>query len=322
MSSIKLTDLAAVLGAFCRDNTDVLISELVNDPNLAEKFAILDGIKDEHPLPFLTVGDDLVRPGNDREFNPAEDAIGFGARMLKVRDCKIDLQIFPADFEKSWLGKKKKKGSRGTDIPFEQFIMQQVIKKARRAMLNLAIYRGVYNVAGVTTASTMNGFLKIIADEITAGKIIPVVTGAITQANCVDKLLLTYDALGDEYKEEGVMQRVNSTIFDWVYRKLNPITNPTLVATDDLAKMKAAKVNYITLPGANCTLARETGLGTSQRVITCLKDNMSYGTDSTGDSGNVEIQRSERSLKLLIDFKAGVEFNEIHKNALAVNDQV
>ncbi|MBS7565141.1 hypothetical protein KHS38_12070 [Mucilaginibacter sp. Bleaf8] len=322
MSSIKLDKLSATLGDFCRENTDVLISELVMDPKLDQRFAVLDDIKDEYPLPFLTVSDELVKPGNDRKFEPVENAIEFDARILKVRDCKVDLQIFPADFEKVWLGKYKKQGSRGQDIPFEQFIFQVIILKARRAMLNKALYRGVYNAAGSTTATTMDGYLKLIADEIAADNIVPVVTGAITQANCVDALISVYDALGEEYKEEGVQQKVNSTIFDWVYRKTNPLINNTLVATQDLANGQAKKVNFMALPGTNCTLVRETGLGTSQRVITCQKENMSYGVDSTGDDANIEVQRDKRALNLLIDFKAGVNFNEIHKNALAVNDQL
>lgn len=322
MSSLDLTKLAAKLGDFCRENNDVLISELVLDPKLEERFTVYDDIKDEYPLPSLLIADDIVKPGNDRDFSPTENAIGFDARILKVRDCKIDLQIFPADFEKSYLGKYKKQGSRGQDIPFEQYVFQQIILKARKAMYLKAIYKGVYNASGTTTATTMNGYLKIIVDEITANNITPVVTGAITQPNCVDKLLLCYDGLSEDVKENGVQQKVNSQIFDWVYRKFNPITNAALVATDNLAKASAARVNYLALPGANCTLVRETGLGTSQRVITTPKENMAYGIDSIGDASNIEVQRDKRALNLLIDFKAGVEFASISPKVLTVNDQV
>ncbi len=320
-SAVNLDDLNTTLGDYCRENKDILISELVNDPRLADRFEVMDDIKDEMPLPNMTISDDFVKPGDAENFTPTSDVIKYNARILKVRDCKVDLLIVPAHYEKTFLGKYKKQGSNKTDIPFEQFLFQQIILKARRAMHLLAIYKGVYNASGTTTASTMNGFLKIISNEITAGKITPVVTGALTSTNVIDKLLLTYDALGEEYKDEGVQMKVNSTMFDWVYRKFNPITNPTLVATQNLADAEASKVNYLTLPGANCILVRETGLGTSQRVITSRKDNLVFGCDSLGEDANIETQRFNRTIKIMIDWKAGVEFKEIHSKALAVNDQ-
>lgn len=321
-TSVKLDDLNTALGEYCRENKDILISELVSDPRLEERFEVMDDIKDEMPLPSMTLLDDFVKPGDPLNFTPTADAITYGARILKVRDCKVDLEIIPAQYEKTYLGKYKKQGSNLTDIPFEQYLFQQVILKARRAMHLLAIYKGVYNAAGVTTASTMTGYLKLIADEITALKISPIVTGAITDANVIAKLLLVYDGLGDEYKEEGVQMKVNSTIFDWVYRKFNPITNTSLVATSNLADAEAQRVNYLTLPGANAILVRESGLGASQRVIATPKQNMVFGCDSLSDSANIETQRFDRKIKVMIDWKAGVNFKEIHSKALAVNDQV
>lgn len=321
-SSVKLDDLNTSLGEYCRENKDIMISELVSDPRIEERFEVMDDIKDELPLPNMTISNDFVKPGDPLNFTPVADVVSYDARILKVRDCKVDLEIIPAQYEKTYLGKYKKQGSNNTDIPFEQYLFQQIILKARRAMHLLAIYKGIYNAAGVTTASTLTGFLKLVADEITATKISPIVTGAITDANVIAKLLLVYDGLGDEYKEEGVQMKVNSQIFDWVYRKFNPITNPTLVATANLADAEAARVNYLTLPGANAILVRESGLGASQRVIATPKQNMVFGCDSLSDSANIETQRFDRKIKVMIDWKAGVQFKEIHARALAVNDQV
>ena len=49
---------------------------------------------------------------------------------------------------------------------------------------------------------------------------------------------------------------------------------------------------------------------------------MVYVTDSQSDSSTVDTQIFDRSIKLLIDFKAGVQFKEVNNNVLTVNDQV
>jgi hypothetical protein len=311
-SSIDISALATALGAYHREHRDELVAEILLDEDFTQDLEVMDDVTDELPLPSLALTD-LIKPANATTFSPTANALAFGARTLKVRGIKVDLQLIPQVMEKTWLGKMKK-STDPWDLPFEAFIMQYINSKIKENLRLQAIYKGVYNAAGTTPVTTMDGFLKLIADEITATTIAPIVTGAITSTNVVDKLELTYDGLGDAYKGVPTIMKVNSQIFDWYNRKYRT----DFGSNQDYKGMQRMRRP---LDGTLCELVREPGLGTSQRVITSVKENFVYGVDSA-NGYSLDVQKFDRTLKVLIDFKAGVNFKEINARALAVNDQV
>lgn len=324
MSSISITDLNTELGAYLRENKDILIADTLLDVPFEDKFEVWDDVKDEAPMPSLSITN-IVKPGLDKTtFSPTANALAFGARILKVRDCKVDLTLVPQVLEKTWLGYKNRKGSGGENqfqMPFEEFIMRHIIAKAKEDIHLNAIYRGAYNAAGTTPGATMDGLLEIISDEITATNLTATVTGAITSANVNEKLLLVYDALGEAYKNKPTQMLVNPTIFDWYVRQYNPIVNSSLVRNDVNGLATTPLLNSFPLFGTNCVLKREAGLGASQRVICTPMENMVYGVDSMSDSGDIMTQVHDRTIRLYIDFKSGVNFKQVNDDCLTVSDQ-
>jgi hypothetical protein len=318
--SIDISALNTALGAYFRKDKDQIFMKMLLGMDIGHSFDEWDDCKDEVVLPQLGITD-LVKPADDLNFTPTSNAIQFGARIAKVRRWKVDLLIVPGQLEKSWLGKYKKKGSDAFDIPLEQYIMNYIIAKVQENIRMKALYKGVYNASGTTPTDIFNGILKIIADELTAGSITAVVTGAITSANVIDKMLLVYDGLDEAYKNTLTNMPVNSTIFDWAIRKFNPILNTSLISTDTQAMQNGGRINQFPLPGTNCVVVREPGLQTSQRIHVTTPDNKIYMTDSMGEENNIKIQEFERSLKLMIDAKGGVDFKQVGNYCLRVNDQ-
>lgn len=311
-TAIDLTALAAALGAYHQEHRDELVSELLLDEDFTADLNVMDDVTDELPLPSLAL-DDLTKPADPTTFSPTASSLNFSARILKVRGIKVDLLLIPQVLEKSWLGKMKKSND-PMDMPFEKFIMNYINSKITSELRLKSVYKGIYNGAGTTPADTMTGFLKLIADEITATNITPVVTGAITSTNVVDKLEATYDALGEAYKGKPTIMKVNPQIFDWYNRKYR-VDFGTNQDYKGMAKLRRP------LDGTMCEIVREPGLGTSQRVIASPVENFVYGVDSASGY-TLDVQKFDRSLKILIDLKAGVQFAQIHARALAVNDQV
>ena len=104
-TALNLTELTTNLGAYCRENRNILISKLLLNQDFSEKFTVLDDVTDEVPLPNLVLSD-LIKPANPSTFAPTADALVFGSRTLKVRGVKVDLTIIPQLLEKTWHGKR------------------------------------------------------------------------------------------------------------------------------------------------------------------------------------------------------------------------
>jgi len=309
-TGIKIVDLVSALGAYCQEHRDIMITESLQGDDFDQRFEVMDDVTDELPMPTLSITD-LIKPGNAELFQPTANALSFGAEILKVRPIKVDLLLNPTVLEKTWLGKMKK-SSDPFDLPFEAFIMDYIGKKIKENLILKAVYKGVYNAAGTTPEATMDGFLKQISDKITALKIAPTVTGVITPTNVVTALESVYDDLGEAYKGGATEVKIAPQIFDWYGRKFRSDFGSNI-------NYSGITMNRRVLEGTNCTLVREPGLAGSQRTIATPKENMVYGVDSK--TFNMDIQKFDRTIKILIDFKGGVIFKETHTNALAVNDQ-
>jgi hypothetical protein len=312
MSAINITALTDALGAYCREHRDVLLSEILLNEDLQDRFTVLDEVTDELPLPSLTLTD-LIKPNtNPANWAPTTNALNFGARPLKVRPIKVDLVLIPQVLEKTWLGKMKDPRN-PFEMPFEGFIMNYIAQKAKENMHLQGVFKGVFNGAGTTPIDTMDGFLKIIADEITATNITPVVTGALNSGNVIANLEKVYDALGEAYKNMPTQMFVSPAIFDLYTRAYRT----SFGANNDYGGVARVRVS---LDGTLCEVVREPGLAGSQRVICTPKENTFLGVDTLSDY-NLDIQKEKRSINVLMDFKAGVNFGQIHGRALAVNDQ-
>ncbi len=350
MSALNVTALTTLLGAYCRDNKEEVYARImlglfddvpwikgnVAGHGILEDFDFMEEVTDEVPLPRMNITG-IVKPGHtpgaSQTFVPKANAINFTARLLKVRDWSVDLLIDPKVLEKTWLAMNKVKGSwagKFTNAPAfgnidpEQFMMMEIIKAAHRDIRMNALYKGVYNAAGTTPVDIVNGWLQLVDDEITGGALVPIVTGVIDATNVDQKLHDVYDGLGEEFKAGDTQMKVAPQLFDWYVRKTKPVIQ--LNAGTSGAPDQPAGQGEIYLYGTNCRLKREPGQAGSQRVICTPKGNMVFGMDSQEEYSNVDIEKFERVIKVMMDGKVGLQFREVGDGTasykpLAVNDQ-
>lgn len=325
--SLDLTALTGNLGGYCRENSGQLFGDMLLDLDGSLQRAgitVLDDIKDEYVLPNMLVGD-LIRPGDYEAFTPRENAIAIGSRTLKVQPAKADLMIYPQQFEKSWLAYNRR--GKGTmkdfeQVPFYQYIIDQVMKTIRKE-IRLATWRGVYNAAGTTWADTCDGVLKKLSDAVTAGKLVEVVTGTVTAANVLDAVEKVARGLGDAYAEEPGVVVVSRTLFNWYISIKESDAGRSLSINELSGGTNGAGQAQVYVRGTNLRLVMEPALGTSQRIIAYTESNLYAGTDTLSEINQVDFQKFNRGIKMLVDFKWGVEFaliNTEHK-PVAVNDQ-
>lgn len=314
-TAINTTELAAALGDYYRENRDIFITETLLDPNVNQMFTVYDNVTDELAMPSLEI-DNIIKPGVVKTFTPTANALKFGARIGKVRDVKFDLLITPSDLHKKWLGyartNRRADGSHDPhELLFERFILDYISKSARNQLYLQGMYKGVYNAAGTAPVDTMTGFASLVSAEIVAENVVPVETGAITSANVIASLEAVYDGLGEAYKNGPTQMKVEPTIFDWYNRKYRADFGSN-------QNYNGMGVQMLRLDGTNCDVVREPGLAGTGRVIASPLENFAFLCD-TGSSATLEIQKFDRQIKVLGDFKAGAQFAQVHSRALSVN---
>lgn len=331
MSSVNLDALNANLGGYYREHRDILFTEMLLDldSSLANNgIVVMDDVVDEVPLPNMMVGNFLA-PGdgvaNDRKesFTPTPDAIVFDSRTLKAYPVVGDLLIQPWKYERSWIAHNRKGRASfkdWTDIPFYEFLMQQIIKSAKQ-QIRIASFRAVRNAGGTSFLDICDGVLEIRKQAITAGKLATIATGITTASNVVANVEKVAKGLGDAYSEiEGFMP-VSRDIFDWYVTADETQFGRTM----NLNELVGAQGNqrHVYVRGTNVKLVKEPAMGTSQALMVYGEQNLHAGTDTLNDINNMMFQIFERSIKILIDFKWGLQFGLMNATAKPVvtNDQ-
>ena len=322
--AIDVDELNDALGAYLSENKVGLLENITYNENLSERFTIVDDVTDEVPLVALTIGDDLLKPSNPTVFNGKGDAAAFKARKLKVRDISIDLLITPTLMHKTWLGNFLRRADDIMEMPFEQMIMQEIIAKASEELLLKALYKGVYDAEGAASADTMDGLLTIITNELaTLGTpMVATTLATLTESNILTEILKLHDAQSDAMQESDTITLARGVLFNWVTRKFTPVLNQNVLFTAPDGTVNVNRFNKFNIPGTNSIMMRTPGMGTSNRIIMTKKDNLFLGVDNINGISNIRTQVFERSIKIMIDFKAGVQIGDVRPSKIVVGSQV
>lgn len=256
----------------------------VNTPQAMAKFNVNDG-----PMPYRKQDD--FKAGT------------FTDRVLTAYQAKYDQELDPEDFRNTYLAELP-------EMPFNQFAVEQGGKAFLDALLRSTLYLGVRNGSGTDPVDICDGWGTIIAAEITATAISPVVTGAITAANAVTKVELVYDASDVLLKKMPSVMYCSYTVFRYYmqhYRTLNGFG------------FKRDEKGKFTLDGTDCVLTPADFMGTSQRLILTLPNNLVFGTDTEQLKNHPTPHLNLLRNRIL--FPAGCQIRDIGAEVLKVNDQ-
>ena len=313
-ASLNLTS-AAAFRDYVEDMGDQLIAQGFYGFKTADYMTVHEGVKGKKILTSLMVND-LARRWA-KQFNAPLDTIVFAPRELNVEFAKVELEIYPQDFESTYLGKKRKKGQ-GMDIPFEGDIMMQVMKKLAQE-LDIATIQGV---KAATPASTdllkqlYHGLLKLITDLIAAGHAPYVVAGgALTTANIMTVVRDMQDGIGEAYKEgdlEIYMSLVNmNKYFDAHVTKYQGI-KPQVRFVNGVKQTRTEDESgwIIGLPSWK----------NSNRICVTPPGNFHLGYDDIVDWQSFNFKDDIRSIKFWMDFKMGVQIFLAEESAFMVNN--
>ncbi|MGM9510173.1 hypothetical protein ACS5NO_20730 [Larkinella sp. GY13] len=210
--ALDLSALAGTATDYARDNKDHIFSKalapgvsgLPGTPvkPLDEYVMSIPG-NDEVVLTELVMGS-VVQPSQYNGFTPKNNVFKIKPRKAKVKPCKVDLKFTQEKIMALWktyYGQIKGGKINKEEVLFEQFIMNDVIKRIQTDLRN-AYINGVRNDAGTSPLDTMDGLFKIYQSEIVSGGV-PAANiatiAAITEANAVTQFEKIIDVLPTEY---------------------------------------------------------------------------------------------------------------------------
>jgi hypothetical protein len=217
----------------------------VNTPQALSKFSV-----DGEPRPYRTQDD----------FNGGT----FTDRVLTAYQSKYDQQLDSEDLRNLYLADLP-------EMPFENYAVEQAAKQYLAKIQSDTLWLGVRNAGGSTAAAICNGWGTIIATEITATTISPIVTGAITSANAVAKVELVANGVSTLMKQRGFRIFCSYDILE-KYRS-------NYRSTYGFSFNKNERGQY-QLDGVNAVLQPSSILGTSQRLVATIDGNLVFGTDT------------------------------------------
>lgn len=223
-------------------------------------------------------------------------------RTLTVYQSKWDYDIDPEKFRNTYLAKFK-----SGDAAYAQWINQVVAEEYLASISNSAAYLGSYNASGTTPAAIATGWGTIIAAEITATNLTPVTTTAITTATLAgSEIGKVVAAVPVWMREKGYRILCSYTTFD-LYAAYYASTFSYQFQPDATGRYR--------INNQNAFLQPVSWMGTSQRVIATIDDNLVMGTD--GD--NVQVAASVRRNIIEVRAMMPVGFQIADLSALVVN---
>lgn len=304
MSTPNLSALAAYGGAYEKK----LFATLMQELDIAKDITVMPGIKNKLNLTKLKVGNG-VRPYRE-DFDSSDDDLMYSGTALEVEMIKRDIKINPLKYRDTWQAEVMAKGVNPTEIPFAQFVWDQVMKSFW-AEINNNAYAAVYNANGTTAVAIANGFRKLIADAITDVKTTPVVTGVLTNVNAVAKVEQMVKAMPIPYRKAGFKVYVNYDNWDLYCEDYRERYKKYLEADTNgsyFVDRTARKVEIIPA----------TWLGSSNRIICTPKENLLLGTDLMSATMTNFIRHEIVEARVL--FPIGFQVRDW--DAIKVNDQV
>ena len=312
---------AEAFQAYVREYAPSLIRQLYYGFKTGMLVTPFEGIKGQLILTESVIANSLAKRWS-KTFAPVA-AVEMKPRKLEVVPQKIDLSVVPKEFEFSYLGMMRRKGQDPRDFPFEAYILTQILDKLAQEK-EYAIWQGVAAaVAGSNDllSETFDGFLQIVADEITATNLTPVTTGAIDSTNAVASFRTMWSEVSSAYKEMGVDIFCSYEIFD-AYRinyKDDFGANPVETTVINESNYTAQGLRY-ELGGGNSSIIPIPGLEGSGRVIMTPRANLCYGMDSPSDE-TFNFDTDTRELRYWMDFNMGCQIMIAKDGIMTVNDQ-
>lgn len=310
---------AAAYQAYVETFAEDLFTEIFHGFPTANVAVPHEGIKGKHILTELQISDNLARRW-DATYRGTQNT-AYKPEVLEVFANTIEHSVVPQNFESTYLGRQRQQGQSVSDYPMQAFVLGTMINKLVQE-LEVASWQGdAAETPAITDLlrQTFDGYLKQIADAITATELTPYVSGAVTSANVIATLRGMWELVTAALKASGCIIGMSYTVYDMLRIAIKDTykVDPAYIEIND----SGYEGMRFELGGNQTTIVPFPGMGSSQRIFITSAANLNYGYDSLADWSNFQIYPLHRQLDFFMDFKYGVKFTQLRDGFTVVNDQ-
>jgi len=216
---------------------------------------------------------------------------------------KADVEETPDDLEASWLGFLASESTDRKTWPFiKWWIENQIIPQIKQDLEMNEIYSGSFVAPTAGTAgavsTSMDGLKKLITAQVTAGRITPFVTGALsaTDATFVDQVEAFVDGINQKYASVAMELCMNETRARKFKRGYRAKYGNNANFSDTNGKVDFTNITLRPLPSMNG----------SNRIFCSPKFNLIRMGKKTKNMNNFQVENVDRKVKIYTDFWTGV----------------
>lgn len=299
-----IAKLAAYAGVYEKQ----LFSTLFNALDVADDVTVIPDVKHKFQLTKLKVKKG-IRPYSSI-FEPVDDQ-EYTGREADAELFKKDIQVAPLKYKPTWMGEMTKPGTDPQDMPFAKYVWNEEMKSVANEINDDTAYLGVRNPAGKTGADITDGYGTIIAKEIAAGKLAPVVLGDFAEADAVEKFETLMKSMQAAYRKAGFFIYCSfdqSDKYNNNYRSLYK----------KYTEQNADGAFIIDNTQRRVIIKPVTWMGNSKRLIAAPKENMLMLTDRLSDLNTIHAVPMVHTVDAGIIGKIGFQVRDL--DAMRVSD--
>lgn len=269
--------ITSSLQNYLGENSADLLRIAYNSMDVWNDVTVLPDVKNKLRLTTLLI-DNIVKPFTST-FSASNDVIKFIPREIGVDVAKADLLLDPEAYRQTYLAQFQKKGVTRSpdDLPFEQYVWEQIFEKFGAELNDTTAYFGSRNASGTSAADVTDGYGKILAALITATKVTPKSIGALDPETAIEQLKELYRSVPAPFQrpQTGLKAYMSKASYN-AYEDNLENKGYNQGRGDDMLKPKW-------LRGAEgiCELKPVTWMGSSERIIMTPQQNIILAADAT-----------------------------------------
>jgi hypothetical protein len=314
---MNVTDLKAEFGAYYQagsQNVKDLVKQIYFKSETDALFTTVDTDDTVIRRSSAQMGR-LLQPFQ-KKWSPT-GTLTFSPVEIKLYPMKFDFEDYPDELVESWAGFLTDNNLNRKEWPFIKWLISEHILEGTEQDYELnEVFEGVYAAPGTpgtagAAGTAMDGIRKILNDHITAGRITPIATGALSTdpVTFVGQIEAFCAVVDERYR----------------FEKMNLVMNKTLAARFKTGNRLKYNMSYsqvddlITVVDYNKTVVGVSSHKTSAKIWMTPKINAICGRKGKKNEKAVNIEGLDRLVKIYSDWFKGVGF--IIPELVFTNDQ-